>query len=115
MTKCKICGTKFKVSEALCDDWRDPLKSFGCPKCGTFYKKEMRPKLAELLIGGLVGAGILTPASQLYIYALRSDDIRTLVLTSIIIVSVFTILAAWHFTLKSELDTSPYRRASGVL
>ena len=110
MTACSACGTDFKASEALCDDWRDPNKSFGCPNCGTFFVKEMKSNLSGSLIGGLLCGGAITPSVLLFADSLRSGDVKTLVLSSIIGISVFIVLVAQLKATKETLALSPYRR-----
>lgn len=112
MTKCIACGTSFKASEAICDDWRDPNRSFGCPKCGTFYVKDMRPRHSESLIGGLLGGGVLGPTVLLFADALGSNNVKTMVLTGIIFIAVWCVIGIRIINSKSELEVSPYRRVS---
>ena len=51
---CPNCGRKFSSNEALCKDWRDPNKRFGCPACGKFLRQKVPPttslKVALLII-----------------------------------------------------------------
>jgi len=35
--KCPTCSETFSHRTALCENWRVPEKSFGCPHCSTFY------------------------------------------------------------------------------
>jgi hypothetical protein len=35
--KCSQCDFKITSRNQLCEDYRDPKKAYGCPKCGTFY------------------------------------------------------------------------------
>ena len=35
--KCSQCDFKITSRNQLCEDYRDPAKAYGCPKCGTFY------------------------------------------------------------------------------
>ena len=111
MTECSVCQHEFSHSEALCDDWRDPNKSFGCPKCETFFVKDMNPRSSESIVGGLVGGGILTPAVFLLTNGIRNNDITIIVMSSIIIVTVFGILFSKLVKPRTKPEISSYKRA----
>tara|TARA_B110001452_G_scaffold258799_1_gene254413 strand:+ start:55 stop:414 length:360 start_codon:yes stop_codon:yes gene_type:complete len=64
-TKCPECGEKFTARKALCDDWNDPNKSFGCPHCGVFFVRKSSPKDRTDLKNGIISGGIMVPASML--------------------------------------------------
>ena len=34
---CPACDFKITARNQLCDDYRDPVKAYGCPQCGRFY------------------------------------------------------------------------------
>lgn len=42
---CPVCGHGFGLREARCEDRRDPLRSFGCPHCGTFLARRRTHRL----------------------------------------------------------------------
>lgn len=42
---CPVCGHGFGLREARCEDRRDPLRSFGCPRCGTFLARRRTHRL----------------------------------------------------------------------
>jgi ABC-type uncharacterized transport system permease subunit len=125
MNTCTRCASPFSVSEALCEDWKDPEKSFGCPRCGTFFIRNMTPtswqslvvSLVASLVGILVGVGIATPAITMLAAGVRADDPLVIVMSSIILASVVAIAAiAIAFTIHgsvSALKVSPYRREIG--
>jgi hypothetical protein len=76
-TICQACGVRFSARQALCDDWRDGEKSFGCPDCGTFFVRDLRPKYGESLFYGLLGGGVATPAIFVLKDALRDGDTKS--------------------------------------
>ena len=39
MIKCLNCKTEFDQGSAYCEDWQEPTKKLGCPKCHTFHLK----------------------------------------------------------------------------
>jgi hypothetical protein len=106
------------MSEALCEDRKDPERSFGCPSCGAFFIGSSRPtlwpSLAASLVGILVGVGIAIPAITMLAAGVRSDDALVIVNSSIILASVIAIAAiAIAFAIlgaRSALKVSPYRR-----
>ena len=110
MTRCTSCGSKFSASEALCDDWKDPEKSYGCPACGTFYVKDMRPRWLPAVVGGLAGGGIGTPAVFLLMDGIRSGDTQNIVMSGSIILSLLALAVVLGRTEWEEARVSPYRR-----
>ncbi len=92
-TKCIECGHKFSLREALCEDWRDPEKSFGCPNCKTFFKKELRPQYRYSIIVGLMSGGVATPAAMLLGDSLNNDNTKGLVLSGCILLSCLIVLS----------------------
>jgi hypothetical protein len=108
-TTCTECGHNFTASQALCDDWRDPKKSFGCPNCGTFFIKDMRTANPGSLAIGLAGGGIITPALFIFVDGLRQNNEKITILAGVIILTVFGILISRLLTLRDELVKSPYQ------
>ena len=41
--KCPVCGKRFSNKSAVCQDWRIPEQSFGCPHCQNFFIVEGTP------------------------------------------------------------------------
>ena len=114
MTICTHCNRAFSASEALCDDWADPNKAYGCPACGTFFIKDLRPSLSLGMIGGLIGGGIATPAMFILARGVRSGDVTLIVMASIILLAVLIggVLAR---PAHRPLQRSPYQRAGEPL
>lgn len=49
---CTVCDYKFEERAAVCIDWRDPERSFGCPQCHTFYQGVQRKwSVAQKMMG----------------------------------------------------------------
>ena len=42
---CPGCGARIVAREALCDDWRDPTRSLGCPQCGLWLVRNGRMRV----------------------------------------------------------------------
>ena len=92
--KCPECQSIFTYQDALCEDWRDPNRSFGCPNCETFFVKDMRPKFRESIIAGIIGGGIGTPAGMMIGHYFSSGDIVNLIFGGtilLILVAIFFI------------------------
>lgn len=84
-TQCPACHKTFTAREALCENWRDPAKSFGCPHCGTFIHKAVRPDYVAGLQAGIIAGGIATPAGWMVSVYFSEGDLRFLVFGSIIL------------------------------
>ena len=107
-TICDECGHKFSNKDALCHDWQEPDKAFGCPNCHTFYVKE-DGKLADYTRSGISTAGILTPASMILGYALSSDQNNLVFLSCAIIISWVIIVAYPSLPFGKKLVRSDYQ------
>jgi hypothetical protein len=113
-TKCPECSNKFKIQETLCDDWRDPNKSFGCPHCGTFFVKDMRPKHKSSLVSSLFMAGIFLPATNILFRQLYhgGDAAVTLHASFIVFFCLVVTLLSLPNPLLAPLKKSPYNQSS---
>ena len=108
-TKCQVCESRFSASEALCDDWKDPERSFGCPQCGTFYVKDLKPDTKAGAVAGCFGGGVGTASIMLLAHGLKVSDDKV-VLLSIVIIFFGLVGAAIAFSRpRHELSRSPYR------
>jgi hypothetical protein len=111
-TKCPECSNRFTLQEALCGDWKDPNKSFGCPHCGTFFVKDMRPNMKISLVSSLFMAGILLPAINILIRNIISigDNAITAYGSFIIFFSVIIAFLSTPSKLFGPLKKSPHTR-----
>ena len=109
MTSCTSCGHRFSASKALCEDWKDPERSFGCPACGTFFVRDLKPSLSAPIIGGIVGGGIATPAVMLLAEGVRGADSFAATMASIILGSVAVLAAILARAATPKLRVSPFR------
>lgn len=41
---CPRCSSRFALRNALCANPDDPRRNFGCPACGTFFLRHVRPR-----------------------------------------------------------------------
>lgn len=111
-SKCTECGYKFTLRSGLCDDWKDPNKSFGCPECRTFYVKDMKPKYKESVKQGLFIGGIMVPASSLILdYVIKNGDMLSLFYGSIILLSAIGIWVLDSIPFNKLLVKSSYNKA----
>ena len=111
-TTCEVCDRKFSASEALCDDWKDPERSFGCPECGTFYVKNMKPDSKAGLLAGGLGGGAGTASMMLLSHGIRQSDEKVIMLSTVIIVFGLIGAAIAISLSKQPLVRSPYRGGS---
>lgn len=102
-TKCPECQTVFTYQDALCEDWRDPNKSFGCPNCQTFFVKDMRPNYKHSTIAGIAAGGIGTPAAMMIGHYFSSGDTFNLVYGGVILLSLLSILIITSRSINSKL------------
>lgn len=110
--KCPECGGEFNAQTALCEDWRDPNKSLGCPHCGTFFIKKVIKNKRVDLIYTLFTVGVLLPAINLIIHQTRGVDIYVLfnalfILISGIVIAYISQIGKPFFT---HLTKSPYQK-----
>lgn len=114
-TKCPECSRKFTLREALCDDWNDPEKSFGCPYCGTFFIKDMTKKSSDLT-GGIAAGGIFVPATMIFSGQIfrESGDMTIAIQAGFIVLScvAITLLNSPATGWFSPLKKSPYNQSS---
>lgn len=113
-TKCPECSNRFTLQEALCDDWQDPNKSFGCPHCGTFFVKDMRPKLKTSLVRPLFIVGILLPAINILVRNIMAvgDNAITVYASFIVFFCVVIGFLSTPSKLFGPLKKSPHKRMS---
>lgn len=68
--QCTECSQKFDQTTAYCQDWRDPEKKLGCPKCHTFFiEKFTETTISKLAVALAVAAG----ASYALLVAVNPD------------------------------------------
>jgi len=109
---CLECDKKFNDKTALCDDWNDPQKSFGCPHCGTFYLKDRKPSRQQGLKAGIIGGGIIAPCGMMIGRYFQGGDIMFLVFGLIILCSVIGIVLLDNKQPAEKLVKSAYQRES---
>ena len=90
--KCPGCARTFSAQQALCEDWRDPKKSFGCPHCGHFIYKDLRPNIRQSVAVGIMAGGIATPAVMLLGRGILGGDGLSLLYGAIILISCVAVL-----------------------
>ncbi len=109
--KCPACGNKFSMRTAICDDWKDPGKSFGCPHCETFFIKDMNPNKRQNLISLLFAVGMVIPAVNIvFRYFLHGGDTYILFNAACILGSAILIAVLAVSQMFRPLVKSPYVR-----
>lgn len=91
-TQCPACHKTFGAHEALCENWRDPDKCFGCPHCGTFIRKSVKPDYIAGLQAGIMAGGVAAPAGMIVGIYVSEGDLRMLVFGGIILASCIGLL-----------------------
>ena len=108
--QCPECTNSFSLKEALCEDWKNPKKSFGCPHCSTFFEKDMRPIASQSYIAGIFTGGIFVPAFFMATSYFKNGELMYLVYGGIIVVSC---LAIWGITVnENRKNTLPLKRVN---
>jgi len=106
--QCEECGYSVTRRNSLCEDWNDEDRSFGCPECGTFYRR-VGKSLKSGNIGGLLGAGVGTPTVILFGYGLQTDDKLVLLLSGVVLLSLLGLLALTSSKIGVTYQPSGYR------
>lgn len=110
-TTCPECSKKFTARTALCEDWQDPERSFGCPHCGTFFVKDMNPNRKQEWIEMLFAVGIFFPAINIVFRHFFSEvDPIVFVNALSILVAATVIIALKSPKFLSQLVKSPYKK-----
>jgi CXXC-20-CXXC protein len=47
--ECAACGHLFRYKDSVCEDWRDPAKSFLCPKCNAYLEVPEESKVNQIM------------------------------------------------------------------
>ncbi len=105
---CDECGFEITPRNCLCEDWRDPDKSFGCPQCGTFYRRGVRG-VSATAVGGIISAGIGVPAGMLIGYGLQTDSPYVLLCSTVIILTLFLLLYLTAGAARFGVERSGYQ------
>ena len=108
---CPQCSNTFTSREALCFDWKDPRESFGCPHCGTFYEKDLRPVSGQSLISGIFAGGIFVPGFFMATRYFKNGDVEFLVSGSLIVISCLAIYGLQILSLRK--NALPTKRVDG--
>jgi len=109
-TRCPECAQKFTAHTALCEDWRDPEKSFGCPHCGTFFVKDMNPGKREQWLPTVFLVGMVVPAANLaFRYFYEGAPSWVLFYSVVILISATAICIGSASTLLRPLEKSPWQ------
>jgi len=108
--KCPECSSSFTASTALCIDWSDRNKSFGCPHCETFYVKDMKPKFKVSMCLGIFAGGIMAPASIMLGQSFSNDEPLFLFYGLVILFSCYAMTALNSSKINSDLIKSPYNK-----
>lgn len=87
MYQCSLCHTEFSDHDAYCENWKEPDKSFGCPKCKTMFRKIAPSHWRYKVAVTIYSSGALIPAVILGPDIIRKGDITTLLLLGMLVLS----------------------------
>lgn len=108
-TTCPNCSIRFSKRDALCHDWNDPQRSFGCPSCNTFYIKKKTRHLSQQTRIGIIVGGVMAPAMWIFWRGVVADEPQLTVYAGIIIVSILLIGVYSDLPWNRDLTQSPYQ------
>ena len=112
-TTCPVCGERFSLRQALCEDWQDPERSHGCPHCGTFLVRAPGPDRLGIRVAVLVVL-VGMPCCQLLGHGYRSGDETVTLFAAIGTVGWFALMFVDVWSKSNRLVPSGHRRESGV-
>lgn len=107
---CPACSERFSLSEALCDDWRDPERSLGCPHCGTFIVRAPGPDRTAIRVGVLLGF-VGVPAVQLFSHGYRGGDEHVMTFAAMVVVGWLALMFVDVWSSSNRMVPSGHRRA----
>ncbi len=111
-TTCPECSKKFTARTALCEDWQNPERSFGCPHCGTFFVKDMNPNRKKEWIETLFIVGIILPSVNIvFRHFFQGIDPVVFVNALSILIAATIIIALKMPKFLSPLVRSPYKKS----
>ncbi len=108
-TKCPNCDVKFTAREALCHDWKDPNRAFGCPHCCTFFVNDMAPNVSESVQTGLAVGGIFVPGMWVIWRGFQTSQIELVVYGAMVVISLLVLGLIRSRPWKRDLIESPYQ------
>lgn len=89
---CLECKKEFKERDAYCENWRVSDKSFACPHCKTFFKRESKMLSKNSLRTGVISGGVLTPSAMMIGKYLEGGDVLFLVYGVFVCISAIVLL-----------------------
>ena len=95
--ECACCGHLFRHKESICEDWRDPTKSFLCPNCNSYLEIPEEKKVNQIM---KYGAPVFVIALCLSIY--YSERWFLLVTIFIWVCAVVVVQAAPYESIKTK-------------
>lgn len=105
--KCPKCSERFSARTALCEDWKNPERSFGCPHCGTFFVRKEENK-RKSLINTVLFVGVGLQAFNIFVRHLKDGgDFLTMIYSLVILISLLLIFVLSTWPLFRELKESP--------
>lgn len=91
--ECTKCGTEFSRATAVCENPRDPARSFGCPNCGAFFMRDPRDLQGkEAVKRAVLSGGVLLPACLILGNSIYIDTPPSPLLSVAIIASTFFLI-----------------------
>ena len=106
---CEECETIFSETDCLCEDWRDPKKSFGCPNCGTFYIPGPDKDKTKRWVDGIFAGGIMVPVFLLLGNAIKNGDASSMFLCATIIFSGLIVMVLKDYKYLGTMEKSGHK------
>lgn len=110
---CTGCGARFAKKDALCDDWRDPARAYGCPHCGMFFHKDMNPTHTHSILAGLFSFGLVFLCSQAAQYFVMQSQWLWAVLSVLPALGLLGVFIWKRLLRRPPLQASGYKRQTG--
>jgi hypothetical protein len=114
MPQCPSCEEKFSHQDALCEDWRDTKRSFGCPHCGLFFHQVSKatPRALQRFEQNkfvILLVFVMSPSSYLFVNFLQKDEMWLAGLSIVPLIAVSAISVIEQMTSKSSLEPSGHK------
>jgi hypothetical protein len=72
--ECAACQHLFRHKESVCEDWRDPAKSFLCPKCSAYLEVPEERKADRIMKYGfpilIIAGGLSLYYSERWVFTM---------------------------------------------
>lgn len=108
---CTECGHVFLYKDAVCEDWSDENRRFGCPRCGMFFRKLQDVNRVQSWTRDILMSGVFLPACFILGLHLTDGDAVTIGLSVFILCSLAAIEILRDTKLLHVLEPNGLRSA----